>query len=435
LSTIEQFQEAVIDLELRGDPLTSATKLNSLCLLGRWDAEDPAENFTRWRERRGNHLEGLCDIQDLLPKISTLGDGTARDTCGWSESRQLLSIDVAKSIVRKEVYRSSTPRGTCTLFKTLFTNACSYDCSYCINSAHKTETYSYTPDEVASIFHTLSTKRLAQGLFLSSAMGRDPETTMDAMIQSVEILRTKYAFRGYVHLKILPGASRYQVERAAQLADRVSVNVEEPSYSRLGDVCAVKDYRVDILRRQTWVRDLDYALPSGQATQFVVGATDETDWEIMRRMHYLYRQMRMRRIYYSAFEPVAGTKLQSRSATPSWRERRLYQVDWLYRVYHYPMGEIREALGDDFLPNVDHKITLARLFFDRPVEVNEASMKELLRILGIGPRSAKRIIELRRKGTRIRSRRQLADMGVVVGRAQPFLKVDGDFQSTLRGWF
>ena len=415
--------------------MTSATKLSSLCLLGRWDAENPADKIMGWRDRRGNHLEGPSDIQDILSKVSTLGDGTARDTCGWSESRRLSSIDVVKSIAKNGVYKSSTPRGTCTLFKTLYTNACGSDCAYCINSAHNKETYSYTPDEVASIFHTLSTRKLAQGLFLSSAMGRDPETTMDAMIQSVEILRTKYAFRGYVHLKILPGASHYQVERAAQLADRVSVNVEEPSSSRLREVCAVKDYNVDILRRQAWVRDLGYALPSGQATQFIVGATDETDWEIMTRMHYLYREMRMRRIYYSAFEPVAGTKLQSRNATPSWRERRLYQVDWLHRVYHYPVEEIREALVDDFLPNADPKIMLAHLYFDRPVEVNEASIKELLRIPGIGPRSAKRIIELRRKRTRIRSRRQLADMGVVVGRAQPFLKIDGNCQSTLKGWF
>ncbi|MFB0503513.1 MAG: helix-hairpin-helix domain-containing protein [Candidatus Bathyarchaeia archaeon] len=415
--------------------MTSGTKLNSLCLLGRWDAEDPAGNFMGWRDRRGNHLEGLFDIQDILSKVSTLGDGTARDTCGWSESRQLSSIDVVKSIAKNGLYKSSTPSGTCTLFKTLYTNACGFDCAYCVNSARNTETYSYTPEEVASIFHALSTKKLAQGLFLSSAMGRDPETTMDAMIQSVEILRTKYAFQGYVHLKILPGASRYQVERAAQLADRVSVNVEEPSSSRLGEVCAVKDYRVDILRRQAWVKELDYNLPSGQATQFIIGATDETDWEIMSRMHYLYQEMQMRRIYYSAFEPVAETKLQSRNATPSWRERRLYQVDWLYRVYHYHMEEISEALVDDFLPNADPKITLAHLYLDRPVEVNEASMKELLRIPGIGPRSAKRIIELRRNGTRIRSGRQLADMGVVVRRAQAFLKVDGNCQSTLKGWF
>jgi predicted DNA-binding helix-hairpin-helix protein len=333
------------------------------------------------------------------------------------------------------MYKASTPRGTCTLFKTLYTNACGSDCAYCVNSAHNKKVYNYSPHEVADIFHTLLAKRVVDGLFLSSALGRDPEITMDAMIQSVEILRKKYAFRGYVHLKILPGVSRYQVERAVQLADRVSLNIEEPNASRLGEVCSVKDFRVDILKRQSWVRDLSFNLPSGQATQFIVGASDETDWEILSRMYNLYHEMHMRRIYYSAFKPVPDTRFQSRNAAPSWREHRLYQVDWLYRVYHYPIEEIHDALVDDFLPNVDPKVILARLYIDKPVEVNEASKEELLKIPGIGPRSAKRIIETRKNRERTRSRKQLVKMGVVMGRAQPFLNIDGRHQSTLKNWF
>jgi predicted DNA-binding helix-hairpin-helix protein len=257
---------------------------------------------------------------------------------------------------------------------------------------------------------------------------------MEGMIRAVEILRMKYGFRGYVHLKILPGASRYDVQRAVQLANRVSLNVEEPSSSRLSEVSTTKDYEIDVLRRQTWIKELCSNLPSGQVTQFIVGATEETDREIINRMHHLYEDIWMRRIYFSAFEPISETKLQARQATSAWRAHRLYQVDWLYRVYRYPEKEILEALADDFLPNTDPKITLARLYLDGPVEVNEAGREELLRIPGIGPLSAKKILTLKGKGVRIRSRRQLAEMGVVLGRAQPFLKIDGNYQATLKSW-
>ena len=128
-------------------------------------------------------------MQDLYSKVSTLGDGTARDKCGWSESRQPSSIDLVNSALDKNIYKASTPSGTCTLFKTLYTNTCSSDCSYCINSTHNKEVHSYTPDELARIFNKLSTEKIVQGLFLSSAMGKNSEKTMDDMIHSVEILR------------------------------------------------------------------------------------------------------------------------------------------------------------------------------------------------------------------------------------------------------
>ncbi|MGQ9597444.1 MAG: helix-hairpin-helix domain-containing protein [Thermoproteota archaeon] len=277
-------------------------------------------------------------------------------------------------------------------------------------------------------------RNMVQGLFLSSGIGRDPDVTMEGMIQAVEVLRGRYGFHGYIHRKILPGSSRYNVERAVQLADRVSLNVEASSETRLREVATVKNYGTDILRRQAWVRELSSSLPSGQTTQFIVGAADETDLEIIRRMCWLYEEMDMRRVYYSAFEPIPRTELQSRPATPSWREHRLYQVDNLYRVYRYSITEIEEALIDGFLPNVDPKITLARRFFEGPVDVNEASLYELLRVPGIGPVSARRIISLRRRGVKIRSRKQLAEAGVVLMRAQPFLKLFGSYQSVLEKW-
>jgi predicted DNA-binding helix-hairpin-helix protein len=154
----------------------------------------------------------------------------------------------------------------------------------------------------------------------------------------VEILRQKYRFRGYIHLKILPGASYYHVKRAVQIADKVSLNIEEPTLSRLDDVCSVKDLNVDLLKRQAWVHDLAHLPSSGHVTQFIVGASDETDREILSRMHTQYRSLQLRRIYDSAFNPIPNTQLHNKMATPKWREHRLYQVDWLYRKYHYPIA-------------------------------------------------------------------------------------------------
>ena len=410
--------------------MTSLDKLSTLSALGRWDSTGPAQHVI---SASGPH-RAVPSARELLDKVLRLGRDTHHDTCGWSSSNQARTDDLILQAMGSSIYRATTPRGSCALFKTLYTNACNFDCKYCVNSLHNRRTYSYTPEELAKLFHILHSRGLVQGLFLSSGIGRDPDTTMEGMLRTVEILRDQYRFGGYVHLKVLPGASRYNVERAVQLADRVSLNVEAPSESRLGEIATVKNYKVDILKRQAWIKEISSRLPSGQTTQFVVGAAGETDLEIIRRMRWLYDEMDMRRVYYSAFEPIPGTELQSRAPAPSWREHRLYQVDRLYRVYRYTPRELEEALVGEFLPNVDPKITLARRFLDVPLDINEAPLEELLRVPGIGPLSARRISSLRRRGIKIRSRKQLAEVGVVLRRAQPFLRLPGSYQPTLERW-
>lgn len=320
--------------------LTSFDKLRTLSVLGRWDSSGPAERGPPKSDPRSK----FTNTRGLLEKLSTLDEGTYYDACGWSGHSRARADELLLQFLSSNIYHISTPRGSCALLKTLYTNICSFDCKYCINSVRNRMTYSYTPEELAKLFHLLCSKGLVQGLFLSSGVGRDPDTTMEGMIQKVETLRVRYGFHGYVHLKILPGANRHNVERAVQLADRVSLNVEAPSESRLEEIATVKNYKTDILRRQAWVRDVAYRLPSGQTTQFVVGAVGETDLEIIRRMRWLYDEMGMKRVYYSAFEPIAGTELQSRPTTPSWREHRLYQVDSLYRVYRYSLRDIEAPL-------------------------------------------------------------------------------------------
>lgn len=221
-----------------------------------------------------------------------------------------------------------------------------------------------------------------------------------------------------------------------ELSDRVSMNLEAPSKSRLTELCPSKDYERDILTRQRYVRDLSKKvdLPAGQTTQMVVGAAEESDREIFDRLHFEYDVMDLRRVYFSAFAPVAGTAFEDREEEPRWREHRLYQVDWLYRVYKLDKKEILTAFDDDgFLRNKDPKMTIAKEFFDSPIDPNSASFGELIRVPGIGPKSARRIALLRKKN-RIERMRDLAALGVVTRRAGPFLKIDGKCGTTLDRW-
>ncbi len=374
-------------------------------------------------------------------KVDALGRGTKHDICSsTSTKRKVEGIDGLGDVLRGGLCHSFTGSGRCvSLFKTLYTNACPHDCRYCSNARSReggSKTFSYSPDELAKITVGLYRTNRIEGLFLSSGIGKDENATMEEMIETVRLLRRTHQFRGYVHLKILPGSSKEHVREAMELADRVSVNLEAPSKSRLTELCPSKDYERDILARQRYVRDLSKKvdLPAGQTTQMVVGAAEESDREIFDRLHFEYDVMDLRRVYFSAFTPVAGTAFEGKEEEPRWREHRLYQVDWLYRVYKLDKKEILAAFDDDgFLRNKDPKMTIAKEFFDSPIDPNSASFGELIRVPGIGPKSARRIALLRKKN-RIERMRDLAALGVVTRRAGPFLKIDGKCGTTLDRW-
>lgn len=374
-------------------------------------------------------------------KVLALGKGTKYDLCSsTSTKRKVEGTDGLGDVLGGGLCHSFTGSGRCvSLFKTLYTNACPHDCRYCSNALSReggSKTFSYSPDELAKITVGLYRTNRIEGLFLSSGIGKDENATMEAMIETVRLLRRTHRFRGYVHLKILPGSSKEHVREAMELADRVSVNLEAPSKSRLTELCPSKDYERDILARQRYVRDLSKKvdLPAGQTTQMVVGAAEESDREIFDRLNFEYDVMDLRRVYFSAFTPVAGTAFEDREEEPRWREHRLYQVDWLYRVYKLEEKEILAAFDDDgFLRNKDPKMTIAKEFFDSPIDPNSASFDELIRVPGIGPKSARRIAILRKKN-RIERMRDLAALGVVTLRAGPFLKIDGKCGTTLDRW-
>lgn len=370
-------------------------------------------------------------------KLRSLGEGTRHDVCASTYSPREKPLP--------GICHAFTQDGRCvSLFKTLFTNHCTHQCSYCINAAgcsNKAKAFSYTPEELARITHSLYRSNYIEGLFLSSGAGRDEDRITEKMIETARLLREKFAFKGYIHLKVLPGCSQAHIQEASLLADRLSINLEAASSSHMNEICSTKDYDNDILQRQRYIQQIlkepgrsPSVLPAGQTTQLIVGAAGESDEEIFQRVIHEYREIGVKRAYYSAFSPQQATPFEKKSAQPLWREHRLYQMDWLYRIYRFRAEEISHAFNEDgFLGNADPKMAIAREFLDCPVDPNTATLPELLRVPGIGPKSARRIMAIR-KSRPIGSKAELSAMGIAVKRAAPFLKINGWRDTTLEMW-
>jgi putative DNA modification/repair radical SAM protein len=362
-----------------------------------------------------------------MDKLSTLVDAARFDSCGCggagSTAKSPLSI----------VHNAALPGGGCMpILRVLMTNVCLNDCAYCVNQVSRDiPRCSFHPEELARLFMELYTKRLVQGLFLSSGIGSDTSRTMESMINAVEILRYRYKFRGYIHLKILPGAGFDFIEAGCRLATRVSVNIEAPTSQHLARLSRKKDLHNGIIERMRWVKKItsqnDSLVPSGQTTQFVVGAAGETDRDILCASKNLYNDVGLRRVYFSAFRPINNSSLENLNPTPPMREHRLYQADWLLRVYGFSPPDLELALdkNDNLSIMKDPKLVIAQkqpwLF---PVDINRVGYEELIRVPGIGPVSAKRIIETRR-GHSIFLTQQLQKMGVVMKQALPFIRFKG----------
>ena len=364
------------------------------------------------------------EVQD---KLEALVAGAQFDVCGYNGVR-----DINPSPWRY-IHRATLPGGgSVCLFKVLLTNVCTNDCAYCVNQIGRDgPRTSFRPEELAKLFMQLYTRRLVRGLFLSSGIAGNASRTMESMIKTVEILRHHYEFKGYIHLKILPGASFDCVEEGCKLASRVSVNMEAPTTQHLAKLSSKKDLYQGILEPMRWVKKLmatnESLVPSGQTTQFVVGAAGETDRDILRTTEALYHEIKLRRVYFSAFRPVSNSPLEWLPPTSPLRAHRLYQSDWLLRVYGFSPQEVELALGaKGNLPlRNDPKLVIAEkqpwLF---PVDVNRASYDELLRVPGIGPVSARRIIEARQEHS-VFSMEQLRKMHVYTRKAAPFIWFQG----------
>lgn len=378
---------------------------------------------------------------DAYEKLQALSGMSTDDVLDRSQSQARFTASPTQprfGIKRQPipgVYKAAMPNGKyISLMRTMFTDFCMLDCAYCPNSIYvPRKRVAFTVDELSRLFMQYVDRHLVDGLFLSSGIAGSPDKTMDKMVQVVEAIRKKYGYKGYIHLKVMPGTSRPLVEEAFRLGSRLSVNIETPSAEMMERISPHKPYQTWILDQMSWINDLirnRYGENGavGQATQFVVGAADETDWDILQRVRQLYKDWNLKRVYYQGFIPARHTPLEEHPATLPIREHRLYQLDWLTRVYKFKEEELKLSFDDrGFLYHeVDPKTMIAAHTLEAgSVDINAASRDDLIRVPGIGPLSTERILRQRRYHS-IDSWRDLKAMGVVRKRAEVFLRVSGE---------
>jgi len=321
------------------------------------------------------------------------------------------------------------------LLKTLLTSACERNCNYCpFRAGRDFRRATFKPDEFAQTFMALHRAGAAEGLFISSGIANGGITTQDKLIATAEILRHKYQYDGYLHLKIMPGAERAQVERAMQIADRVSINLEAPNTKRLEMLAPKKQFLEELVEPLRWVDEIRRDQPDilgwrghwpSSVTQFVVGAVGENDLELLHTTDYLYRKLHLRRAYFSPFNPIPDTPLENQPAESVKREHRLYEASFLLRDYGFGLEELPFE-GDGNLPlNTDPKLAWAQTnLAETPIEINRASRSQLLRVPGIGLKGVEAILSGRRQN-KIRSLVELRKIGVNPTRAAPFILLDG----------
>ena len=339
--------------------------------------------------------------------------------------------------------------GRCiSLLKVLLTNVCCYDCQYCVNrSSNDLPRAMFTPRELADLTIDFYRRNYIEGLFLSSSVLRDPDYTTELMIAALSLLREEYGFSGYIHAKAIPGADPLLTRRLGQLADRLSVNIELPSSKSLA-LLAPDKKKDDIFQPMEQIRDgiLEYKAerlrhrhapsfaPAGQSTQMIVGASGETDYHILKLSEGMYQKYGLKRVFFSAYVPVGENPLLPSPLEfkpPLLREHRLYQSDWLLRFYHFRADEILSPEHPALNPLLDPKCNWAMNHLEQfPVEVNTADYRTLLRVPGVGPVGARRILSARR--WRSLDDDSLKKLGIVMKRARYFITCNGRMTPGLR---
>ena len=381
---------------------------------------------------------------ELLDKLTVLADSAKYDvactSCGVHRKEVKGQLG---NTMNAGICHSFSADGRCiTLLKVLMTNACSYDCAYCINRrSNEVPRATFSPHELAELVIGFYRRNYIEGLFLSSGVLKNPDYTTERMCETLQILRDEYGFRGYIHAKGIPGTSDELLVRLGVLADRVSLNIEFPSEkslrllapekgkeSTLGPMAFVRDgikanYQD---KRLSTVRRTRFA-PAGQSTQMIIGASPESDYQILKLSASLYRTMELRRVFFSAYIPVnTDPLLPSETQAPLLREHRLYQADWLMRFYEFDVNEIIEEDAPFLDPLVDPKCNWALKHIDQfPAEINRVPYEMLLRIPGIGVRGAKRIVMARRQHS-LRFD-DLKRLNITLKRAKYFITCNGAY--------
>ena len=381
---------------------------------------------------------------DVLAKLEILTDAAKYDAaCTSSGVRRGFRqgyIGNTTSAIAGCCHTFSADGRCVTLLKVLMSNCCVYDCAYCVNRrSNDTRRAAFTPQELADLTINFYRRNYIEGLFLSSGVLRNPDYTMEQMIRAIRILREEYRFNGYIHAKAIPGAAPELVEQLGLLADRLSCNIELPSEAGLRTLAPEKTKAAVLApMRQIQVRSIQNKeelvkyrhtpkfAPAGQSTQMIVGASPETDYHILQLTEGLYNKYHLKRVFYSAYIPVTeDTRLPALDTKPPLlREHRLYQADWLLRFYEFKAEELLDRDNPNFNPYLDPKCNWAVQHYGLfPVDVNRAPFEMLLRVPGIGPKSARRIWHARKQAAL--GLDELKRMGVVLKRAQYFITCRG----------
>jgi len=387
---------------------------------------------------------------ELMDKLNILADAAKYDAaCTSSGLDRAGRPGTVGSTSAAGCCHSFSADGRCiSLLKVLMTNVCAYDCQYCVNRrSNDVPRAMFSPRELCELTMGFYRRNYIEGLFLSSAVLRDPDYTTEQMIAALRMLREEYRFGGYIHAKAIPGADPILTHQLGLLADRLSVNIELPSAPSLS-LLAPDKKKEAILAPMKQIRDgitlsgqelkrYRYAprfAPAGQSTQMIVGASPESDRHILTLTQNLYDRYRLKRVFFSAYMPVSSSPLLPAPQDfkpPLLREHRLYQADWLLRFYHFRAEELLDEQQPDLDTRLDPKCCWALRHPDFfPVEVNRADYEVLLRVPGVGVRSARRILTARRVGPL--TFEGLKRLGVVLKRAQYFLTCSGRMMSGLR---
>ena len=386
---------------------------------------------------------------DTMEKLRILTDAAKYDVACTSSGVDRAGVKGGLgSAAACGICHSFASDGRCiSLLKVLMSNVCAYDCAYCLNRrTNETMRATFRPRELADLTISFYRRNYIEGLFLSSAVVGSPDYTCELMLQTLRILRVEYRFGGYIHVKAIPGADDALIRALGLLADRMSVNIELPSNESLTRLAPQKT-KENILAPMTHIRDgirenahdlVRYRsaprfVPGGQSTQMIIGATPESDRQILRLTEGLYRKYALKRVFYSAYIPLVEDRSLPalNTAPPLLREHRLYQADWLLRFYGFTAEEILDDAHPDFNPQLDPKCNWAVNHPEEfPVEVNRAPYEKLLRVPGIGVTSAKRILRARR--TAKLDFDGLRRLGVVLERANYFITCQGKSISRIR---
>jgi predicted DNA-binding helix-hairpin-helix protein len=371
-------------------------------------------------------------LPDTMTKLAQMGEATGYEPAGDQPQQEQRPGASASRSLAACITQVATPKGRIPMFKAMLTTACERNCYYCPFRAGRSQTKRLTvhSEEMARGFETLHQAGQVQGLFLSSGIIKGSVTTQDKIIDTAEILRRRYQYRGYLHLKIMPGAEEEQLYRLMQLADRVSVNLEGPTPERLHALAPKKEFQRELFSMLHLAEKIRRAHPSeklaGTVTQFVVGAVGDTDQELLALSQRLYRHEGLTRAYYSGFSPVLQTPFENMAATDPLREHRIYQASFLLRDYGWQVEELPFRGDGNLQLDLDPKRAWAeRHLREAPIELMTASRSQLLRVPGIGPVGADAILRARRLG-RLTDLSHLRHLHIhAPEQAAPYILLDG----------